>query len=170
MKFVFIFTIVPFEVLLINFFQVVKIIRTLWIHTLMKDEMFSVFLRNKSITAMRTSEFHGRETTFERRKTRIADFAEELPFGTVILIEERFRSITTRTATTVRDIAVRVTADGKNLLAIALFVVRDKVFVSPVLPVIRKQRKFINLEFLVFGRMRIIKSPLLERNVSADKI
>lgn len=119
---------------------------------------------------MRTSEFHGRETTFERRKTGITDFAEELPFGTVILIEERFRSITTRTATTVRDIAVRVTADGKNLLAIAFFVVRDKVFVSPVLPVIRKQRKFINLEFLVFGRMRIIKSPLLERNVSADKI
>ena len=63
-----------------------------------------------------------------------------------------------------------VTTDWKNLLAIAFFVVRDKVFVSPVLSVIRDQRELINLEFLVFGRMRIIKSPLLERNVSADKI
>ena len=65
---------------------------------------------------------------------------------------------------------MRVTTDGKNLLAIAFFVVRDKVFVSPVLSVIRDQRELINLEFLVFGRMRIIKSPLLERNVFTDKV
>ena len=31
-------------------------------------------------------------------------------------------------------------------------------------------RKFINLEFLVLRRMGIIKSPLFERNVSADKV
>lgn len=92
-----------------------------------------------------------------------------MSFGTIILVKKRFRSITTRTATAARDIAMRVTTDGKNLLAIAFFVVRDKVFVSPVLSVIRDQRELINLEFLLFGRMRIIKSPLLERNVSTDK-
>ena len=61
-------------------------------------------------------------------------------------------------------------ADGKNLLVIAFFVVRDKVFVSPVLAVICDQRELINLEFLIFGRTKIIKSPLLERDVSTDKI
>ena len=136
----------------------------------MKDEMFPVFLRNESVTAVRTSELQGRKTAFIRREAGVTDFAEKLPFGAIILIEERFRSITTRTTTVVRDIAGRVTADGKNLLAIAFFVVRDKIFVSPVLPVVRDQRKLINLELLVFGRMRIIKSPLLERDVSTDKI
>jgi hypothetical protein len=31
-------------------------------------------------------------------------------------------------------------------------------------------RKFINFEFLIFGRMRIIESPLFKRDISADKI
>ena len=97
MEFVFIFTIVQFEVLLINFFQVVKIIRTLRIHTFMKDEMLPVFLRNESATTVRTSEFHGRKTAFIRREPRVTDFAKKLSFGTIILIEERFWSITTRT-------------------------------------------------------------------------
>lgn len=136
----------------------------------MKDEMFPVFLRNESVTAVRTSELQGRKMAFIRREAGVTDFAEKLPFGAIILIEERFRSITTRTTTVVRDIAGRVTADGKDLLAIAFFVVRDKIFVSPVLPVVRDQRKLINLELLVFWRMGIIKSPLLERDVSTDKI
>ena len=72
--------------------------------------------------------------------------------------------------TVVRDIAARVTTDRKNLLAIACFIVRDKILISPILTKVSDQRKFINLEFLIFWRMRIIKSPLLERNVSADKI
>ena len=170
MEFVFIFTIVQFEVLLINFFQVVKIIRTLRIHTFMKDEMFPVFLRNESVTTVRTSELHGRKPAFIRREPRVTDFGKKLSFGTIILIEERFWSITTRTTTVVRDIADRVTTDRKNLLAIAFFIVRDKILISPILTKVSDQRKFINLEFLIFWRMRIIKSPLLERNVSADKI
>ena len=169
-KFVFIFTVVRFEVLLINFFQVMKIIRTFWIYVFMNDEMLPVFLRNESVTTVRTSKLHGRKTAFVRREPGVTDFAEKLSFGTIILVKEGFRSITTRTATAVRDITGRMTADGKDFFAIAFFVVRDKVFVSPVLPVVRDQRKFIDFEFLVFGRMRIIKSPLLERNVSTDKI
>lgn len=43
-------------------------------------------------------------------------------------------------------------------------------FVSPVLTEVSNPGKFINLEFLTLRGMGIIKSPLLERNVSADKI
>ena len=147
-----------------------EIIRTLRIYTFMKDEMFPVFLRNESATTVRTSELHGRKTTFIRREPRATDFAKKLSFGTIILIEERFWSITTRITTVVRDIADRVTTDRKNLLAIAFFIVRDEILISPILTKVSDQRKFINLEFLIFWRMGIIKSPLLERSVSADKI
>lgn len=32
------------------------------------------------------------------------------------------------------------------------------------------QREFINLEFLIFWRMGIIESPLLKRDISANKV
>ena len=60
--------------------------------------------------------------------------------------------------------------DRADLLAIAFFVVRDKFFISPVLPEVSDQRKLVDPELLVFGGMGIIKSPLLERDISADKI
>ena len=103
MELVFIFTVVLFEVLFIDFFEVVKIIRALWIYVFMNDEIFPVFLRDESVAAMRTSKFDGREATFIRREMGVTDFAEKLSFGTIILIKERFRSITTRTAVAVRD-------------------------------------------------------------------
>ena len=95
-KFVFVFAIVQFEILFIHFFEVVKIIRTLRIHTFMKDKMFSAFLRNESVTTVRTSELQGRKLAFVRRKLGIADFTEKLSFGTIILVKEWFWSITTR--------------------------------------------------------------------------
>ena len=59
---------------------------------------------------------------------------------------------------------------GADLFTITLFVVRDEFFVSPVLTEIRDQRECINLELLIFGRVGIIEGPLLERDISADKI
>ena len=170
MELVFTFAVVEFEVLLIDFFEIVKIIRTPWIYAFMNDEMLPVFLRDESVAAVRTPEFQGREATFIRRETGVTNFAEKLTFGTIILIKEGFWSITTGTGTAVGDIAGRTTTDGKNLFTVAFFVVRDEVFISPVLAEVSEQRKFINLEFLVLGRMRIIKSPLPERKVSTDKI
>ena len=88
MELVFIFTVVLFEVLFIDFFEVVKIIRALWIYVFMNDEIFPVFLRDESVAAMRTSKFDGREATFIRREMGVTDFAEKLSFGTIILINE----------------------------------------------------------------------------------
>ena len=77
--------------------------------------------------------------------------------------------VTARAGAVLRDIAFRAAPDGADLLAIAFFVVRDKFFISPVLPEVSDQRKLVDLELLVFGGMGIIKSPLLERDVSADE-
>ena len=59
----------------------------------MDNEMFSVFFRNQSVAAMRTSQFYGRESAFIRRESGIADLTQELAFGTVVLVEKRFRGI-----------------------------------------------------------------------------
>ena len=40
----------------------------------------------------------------------------------------------------------------------------------PVLTEVRDQREFVNFELLIFWRMGNIESPLLEGNISADKI
>lgn len=53
---------------------------------------------------------------------------------------------------------------------IAFLEVRDQLFISPVLAEVCDQRKFVNLEFLVFRGMGIIKSPLFEWDVSADEV
>jgi hypothetical protein len=68
-----------------------------------------------------------------------------------------------------RDIAFRPAADRTDLLPITFFVVRDQFLVSPVLPEISDEGKLINFELLVFWRMGIIESPLLEGNIFADK-
>lgn len=50
------------------------------------------------------------------------------------------------------------------------FLVRDKVFIVPVLPKVCDKREFINLKLLVLRGMGIIKDPLLEWNISANKV
>ena len=70
----------------------------------------------------------------------------------------------------VRNVTFRPTADRADFLTITFFIVRDEIFISPVLAEVSDQRKFINLELLVFWGMGIIKSPLLKGNISADKV
>ena len=53
MQFVFIFTMVLIQMLFINFFKVVQIIRAFRIHTFMDDEVLAVFLVNETVIAMR---------------------------------------------------------------------------------------------------------------------
>ena len=136
----------------------------------MQDEVFAVFLWNKRITTMRTTEFHRREAALIRGESGITDLTEKLPFAAVILIKIRFRGITARTGTEVVDITFGTSADRPDLLAVAFLEVRNKFFISPVLTKIGDQRKFINLEFLIFGRMGIVISPLLKRDIPANEV
>ena len=92
-----------------------------------------------------------------------------MPFGAIVLIEKWFGSIAPGAGTMIRDVTFRTATNRADLFAVTCFKVRDEVFVIPVLAKVGNQREFINLELLVLWRMGIIKSPLLERDISADK-
>ena len=166
----FIFPVVFFQVCLVDFPQVMQIVRAFGIDALVQDKVFAVFFRDEGMPAVRAAQLQEREAAFSRRKPGSTDLAEELPFGAVILVKKRFRGVTAWAGAVVRDIAFRASADGTDFLAIAFLVVRDKLFVSPVLAEVGDQREFINLELLVLRGMGIIESPLFERDISADEV
>ena len=155
---------------MIDFFEIVKIIRTFRIYAFMYNEVPSFFSGNKGVAAMGTAKLHRRKAAVLRRKSGSTNFTEELPFGTIVFVKEWFGSITARAGTGIRDVAFRAATDRSDLLTIAFFVVRDEFFVSPALAEICDQRKLINFELLVLWRVGIIESPLLKRDISANKV
>ncbi len=52
----------------------------------MDDEVFPVFLWNKGISTVRAAELDGGKTAFFRGEPGITDLAENLSFGTIILV------------------------------------------------------------------------------------
>lgn len=93
MELIFIFTIILCEICLVNFFEVVKVVRTCGIDAFMDNEVFPVLFGNQGVAAMKDIAAL-REPAFIRRKSGITDFTQELSFGTVIPVEEGFGSIT----------------------------------------------------------------------------
>ena len=166
---IFILAEIFFKVLLIHFSEVVEIVRAFGVDALMEDKVSAFFFGDEGISTVRAAQLYGRETAFGRRKPCSTDLTEELPFGTVIPVKERFRGITAWAGAVVRDIAFRAAADRADHLAITFFVVRDKLFISPVLTEVGDPRESVDLELLVFWGMGVIKSPLFERDISADK-
>ena len=136
----------------------------------MNDKVPAVFLGHQSVPAMRTAQFHRGKAAFIGRESCIADLTEELFLRTVIFVQKELWCITAGTAAGVRNITFRAAADRADLLAIALFVVRDELLISPVLVEIGNQREFINLELLVLWGMGIIKGPLLKGDISANEV
>ena len=55
MELIFIFTIILCEICLVNFFEVVKVVRTFGIDAFMDNEVFPVLFGNQGVAAMRTS-------------------------------------------------------------------------------------------------------------------
>ena len=100
---------------------------------------------------MRTSQFYGGESAFARGEPSVADFAQQLPLRTIILVEEWLRSVTSGACTGIRDVAFCPSAYRPDLLAIAFFVVRDQFFVSPVLAEVSDKGKPVYFELLVLG-------------------
>ena len=131
--------------------------------------MFPLFFSNECVSAVRAAQLCRRKAAFGRRKPCGTDLTEELPLGAVILVKELFRCAAAWAGTGIWDVAFGAAGDGPDLLAIAFFVVRDEVFVVPVLAEVSDQGEFVDLELLVFWGMGVIKSPLLERDVSADE-
>ena len=139
----------------------------------MDAEVLAVFLMDKTVIAMGTfqdSSF-GKAVILSWRKACLADLAQNLAFLFAIIPHKIVhRGITGRTGALLWDIAFHTAKNGADGFVITPFVVRDEILPVPILLIGYDFWKFINLEFLVFGRMGIIKSPLLEWDVSTDKV
>ncbi len=105
MKFIFIFAVVFLKVCFIHLSKVMEIVGAFGIDAFMEDEMLSVFLWNKGVSAVRTAQFHGRKFAFFRREPGGADFAQELSFGAVVFVEVWLWGITAGTGAVLRDVA-----------------------------------------------------------------
>lgn len=170
MELVFILSVSLIEMFRIHFFKIVEIVRAFRVHTLMQDKKLAVLFGNEGIPAVRAAQLYRREAVILLGELCVTDLTGELTFGTVILVKIWLRSLTTGTGTVIGDVTSGPPFDGTDLLAVTFFKVRDEFFVSPVLTEIRDQRECINLELLIFGRVGIIEDPLLDRDISADKI
>ena len=101
----------------------------------------------------------------------LADLAQKLAFLFAIIPHEIvYRGVTGRAGTMLWNITIAMPKNRLNGFVITLFVIGNKIFPVPLLLIGYNFWKFINSELLVLWRMGIIKSPLLERNISTDKV
>jgi len=103
-----------------------------------------------------------------RIKPFFTDFALELAFGTIVFVEIIVGSTTARADQIRRNIAFRMTFNWLYQVIIAILNVSDvKLMIKGNR--CKNGRKLIHFEFLILWRMGIIKSPLLKRDIFADK-
>lgn len=169
MQFIFILPKVSFEVSLIDLLEIGKVIGASGVDAFVEDEVFAFFLWDEGVATMGTPEFYGGESAVLGRKSRTADFAQELAFGPVVFVEKGLRCIASGAGAAIGDVTFGAAADRVYFLTIAFFVVREQIFVSPVLPEVGDKGEGINFEFLILRGMGIIKSPLFEGDISADE-
>ena len=80
MELIFIFAVVFFEVVLIDFLKVMKVVWTFGVYAFMDGKVLPAFLGYKCIAAMGAAQLHGREAAFLWGEPCRADFAQELSF------------------------------------------------------------------------------------------
>jgi hypothetical protein len=152
-EFIFIFAVIFIKMLFLNFFEIMEIIRALWIYTFMDDEVFTVFFMREVVTAMRAfqdSSF-GKAIIPGWRKMCLADFAQKLTFLFAIIPHQIIHgSITYRAGTVLWNVAVVTSEYRLEGFAIAFFVVTDEIFPVPILFIGYDFWKLINPEFLIF--------------------
>jgi len=91
-----------------------------------------------------------------------------LTLRAIVLIQIRHRGIAARALTGLRDITFRPSRNGFKHFTIALLVVFQKPLIFNGF-VMYHLGKDIGFEFLIFRRVTIIESPLLQRNIFSDK-
>ena len=173
MEFVFIFAIVFFQMLFINLLKVMEIVRALGINAFMDNKVFTVFLVNKWMRAVRAFQNRGFWKTAVVRswKTILAYLAKKLAFLFAIIPHKILERCAAKiTAAVLRNVTFATAKDRFDGFVIALFIVGNEVGPFPILFEGYDFRKLINFKLLIFWRMGIIESPLFERDVSADKV
>ena len=169
MELILVFAIIFVEILLINFLQVMKIVGTFRINTFMNAKEFTVFLVNKCIAAMRTNKPEWSDDFFPGRECLTADFALILTVTAIVIVNVMMRSSAKRAYSIFWDGLTITTLNRFDRLSILPLIVFEKE-----LPILFDEgfddRKLVNLEFLILRGVRIIESPLFQRNISADKV
>ena len=96
------------------------------------------------------------------------DFAPILSITAIVIVDKVMGCTAQRTDNIFRDRAAVSALNRLNRFAIL-----PEVVFQEELPVLFDKgsdaREFVNFEFVIFGRVGIVKGPLLERDVSADK-
>lgn len=135
----------------------------------MKDEVFPVFLGNQCVPAVRADQPDGRGDLFAIDKSLATDFTLVLTVSAVVVVDEMVWGTTERTD--------NVLGNGFTIPALNRFygfTVLPVVVLEEKLPILfdkgLDQRELVNLEFLILWGVGIIMSPLLKRNIFADKI
>ena len=97
---------------------------------------------------------------FGRKEAGVTDLAQDLAFGTIILVKVNGGRIAARAGTVLGDIAFLPAFDWLKVIAVAFAVIGKEIFPVPVLCIRLDPWKFIDFEFLVLRGMGIIEGPL----------
>lgn len=170
-EFIFIFAMLLSKVLLIHLLKAMEIIGALGVNAFVDDKVPPIFFMDEGMPTVGAAQAEGREpAAFIRRETGITDLTEELAFGTIVLIQEDGGRLTSGAGAFFRDASIRASGNGFHGLAVAFLPVGYQILISPVLIIGLDLGEFIDFELLVLWGMGIIESPLLERDISADKV
>ena len=169
MELIFILSVVFLEIIPVNFFEVMEIVRTFWVDAFMEDEVFAFFLGGERVPAVRADKADRGRDLLAGNESLAADLALVLPVAAVIIVDVMVRSATERTDGIFRDRPAITSLDGFHGSAIL-----PEIVFEEELPVLFNEgfdnREFVDFEFLVLRGMGIVKSPLFERDISADEV
>lgn len=156
--------------LFLNLFKVMEVIRAFRINALVNNKVFAILLVNKSMRAVRASQD---DLVGELINTGLrfsaADFAHKLIARAVIPVKIVFWGMTIGASGIIGNIANRAAFDRLDIVVVTPLDIFNKVFVKPNLT-LDDQRRLIDFELLILRGMRIIESPLFERDVFTNKI
>ena len=172
MELIFIFAIVLIKISLVNCLQVVQIVRTFRVYTFVYNEVFAVLFMNQSMGAMGTvkARIFGKTAVLCWRKKSLADFTSDLIFlPSIVPGQIVHRSAACRACAVHRNITFNTAEDRPDSFVVTLLIVGNEIQPVPVLLKGDDLRKLVNPELLIFRRMGIIKSPLFQRDLFADK-
>lgn len=151
-------------------FKIPFVVRAVVIDTFMDTEMFPVFDRLKGMAAVRALKFKRSSHLFAIDKGLAADLALKLATAASIIVDVLMW------CTTERAYGIHRNITGFAFLRLNWFyslAIAEAVVFIPELPVLFDEwfdnGQLIGKEFLVLGAVEVIMSPLLERDVSADK-
>ena len=151
-------------------FQIPLVVRAVIIDTFVNTEVFTVFDRLECMPAVRAPEFERGNNVFSGNKGLPADLAFELPTAAGIVIDVFMRGVAERTYGICRY--------GTRLAFLSFhrlegFPIAEAVILVPEFPVLLDERfddwKLVREELLILRAVDFIMSPLLERDISADK-